>query len=130
MWWLVETPDSGQVSSGSKEWAKKSCLMEEATRGSAVKRRWRRRGEPVTGHLHENRPMVGHKDPPSICTRVIFVASSLSIIPQGSYWPPLRISCSYKMHCACLFVFKYLLTYFRKKYPIGSCLTYLTINMF
>ena len=82
MWWLVETPDSGQVSSGSKEWAKKSCLMEEATRASAVKQRQRKRGEPVTGHLHENRPMVGCKAPPSICTRVIFVASSLSIIPQ------------------------------------------------
>lgn len=83
MWWLVETPDSGQVSSGSKDWAKKSCLMEEATRGFAVKRRQRRRGGPVTGHLHENRSMVGHKAPQSICTRVTFVASSLSIIPQG-----------------------------------------------
>lgn len=28
--------------------------------------------------------------------------------PQGSYWPPLRISCSYKMHCACLFFNIYL----------------------
>lgn len=102
---MVETPDSGQVSSGRKERAKKSCLMEEATRGSAVKRRQRRRGEPVTGHLHENRPMVGPKAPQSICTRVVFVASSLSITSQGFHLPPLRISCSYKMHCAFYLVF-------------------------
>lgn len=119
MWWLVETPDSGQVSSGRKERAKKSCLMEEATRGSAVKRR-QRRGEPVTGHLHENRPMVGPKAPQSVCTRVIFVASSLSIISQGFHLPPLRISCSYKMHCACLFGFQYLLSYFRKNIQLGA----------
>lgn len=120
MWWLVETPDSGQVSSGRKERAKKSCLMEEATRGSAVKRRQRRRGEPVTGHLHENRPIVVPKAPQSVCTRVIFVASSLSIISQGFHLPPLRISCSYKMHCACLFGFQYLLSYFRKNIQLGA----------
>lgn len=59
----AQRPDYGQASSGSKGWAKSNGKA--ASKGSATKPR-QGRGEPITGHLHENGPMAGQRASQSI----------------------------------------------------------------